>query len=40
MWSNYELVGVFMLGWMMRKQNLRNGEITVVKYLEQKLKYG
>ena len=33
MWFNYGLVDEFMREWMMRKQKLRNGEITDAEYL-------
>ena len=39
MWFNYGLVDEFMREWMMRKQELRNGEITDAEYLEWKLNW-
>ena len=39
MWFNYGLVDEFMREWMIRKQELRNGEITDAEYLEWKLNW-
>lgn len=39
MWFNYGLVDEFMREWIMRKQKLRNGEITDAEYLEWKLNW-
>lgn len=39
MWFNYGLVNEFMREWMMRKQELRNGDITDAEYLEWKLNW-
>ena len=39
MWFNYGLVDEFMREWMIRKQELKNGEITDAEYLEWKLNW-